>query len=460
MDGTDRDNRGLGRPSSGARRLRSWKEIAAYFGTDERTVKRWEARGLPVQRVPGGSRTPVYAETNALDQWMSGKSDLPPAIDDAEVPAAKGPRRTRLLAGIGILVAVAIGAGAIAYTRMDAGEAAQAKHQPSERAVDLYTAAVYQADRATPDSIRRAIGLYGQAIADDPAYAEAYAGLANAYIRLRVFAAVSEAEAYPRAKAAAERAIDLDPNLSQAHAAMGYVSFYSDWDFERGLHHFGEAARLDPRSATGHYHYGVALLHAGDFTAALRELEAAQRLDPRARGILADKAFALYLLGRREEGIALLRQVIANDPDYMPAHQYLALIFLGEGAYRAGLDESETVARLRQDHGRLALAGPARRALDEGGSEAMLRSVLAGQMRRHAAGQEPAYVVAEFQALLGERDAALHYLRQSIAAREPLALMLRIDPLLRRLHGDPEYRELASRVGRPDLVSRQLAPRR
>jgi tetratricopeptide (TPR) repeat protein len=426
-------------------RLRSWKEIAAFFGTDERTVRRWQERGLPVHRVPGGARPTIYADASELEQWFSGRKEEP-----APLPQAAGARR-RLWAAVaaGLLVVAGISAFALVRGAGPEETAAPARHEPPQKAVDLYTAGAYQAERATPESLRRSIGLYGQAIAEDPAYAEAFAGLARAYIRLRQFAAVSEADAYPRAKAAAERAIELNPNLSQAHAAMGFVSFYSDWDFARGLHHFGEAARLDPRSATGRYQHGMARLHAGDFAAALRELEAAQRLDPRSRGILADKGFVLYLLDRREEGIALIRQIAADDPDYMMPHHYLMLIHFAEGDHRAGLAQAEIVARMRQDSDRLALAGPARRALDEGGGEAMLRAVLAGQQRLHAAGREPAYVLAETHALLGERAEALRYLRQSIAAREPLALTMRIDPMLRNLHGDPEFRRLAARVGRP-----------
>ncbi|MGQ0590907.1 MAG: TPR end-of-group domain-containing protein [Sphingosinicella sp.] len=429
-----------------AKRLKSWKEIASFFGTDERTVRRWEERGLPVHRVPGGARATIYADAGELERWFSGRKEEP---SPASQPTA--PRRRWL--ALAAVLAVLAGVASFIFVR-DADPAPTAtaapRHEPPQRAVDLYTAATYQAERATPDSLRRALGLYGQAIAEDPAYAAAHAGLASAYIRLRVFSAMTEAEAYPRARAAAERALELDPSLAQAHIAMGFVTFYSDWDFTRGLHHFGEAARLDPRGASGRYQYGLALLRAGDFAAALRELDVAQRLDPRSRGILADRGFVLYLMGRREEGLALIRQVTADDPDYMLPHHYLSLIHLGEGNWRAGLDEAEIAARLRQDQGRLALAGPARRALEQGGGPAMLRVVLAGQTRRHAAGQEPAYVVAEFHALLGEREAALRYLRRSITAREAVALTMRFDPLLRNLHGDPEFRQLAARVGRPN----------
>jgi tetratricopeptide (TPR) repeat protein len=403
-----------------AKRLRSWKEIASFFGANERTVRRWEERGLPVHRVPGGARATIYADTAELERWFKG------ARDKTAAP-------TETVRGVS----------------QPGSERAALRNRPSQSALDLYTAAVYQTERATPDSLRLAIGLYGRAIAEDLAYAEAYAGLAGAYIRLRTFAAVSEAEAYPRARAAAERAIELDPDLAHAHAAIGYVSFYADWDFERGLRHFSEAARLDSREAAGRYQYGLALLHSGDFPAALSELEAAQRLDPRMRGILATRGFVLYLLSRREEGLALIRQVAADDPDYMLAHHYLSLIYTGEGEWRAGLAEGEIVARLRQDEGRLALGGPARRALDEGGGDAMLRVLLAGQMERYEAGREPAYVLAEFHALLGEHAEALRWLRRSISAREPLALTMRIDPLLRNLRADPEFQELTAHIGKP-----------
>lgn len=441
----------LGENGGAAKRLKSWKEIAAFFGTDERTVRRWEERGLPVHRVPGGARATIFADAAELEAWFQGRKDEgAPASEATASPEPSAQPWRRWIAIVAVLAVAVLGAAAFTLFRNADPAPITAKHEPPQKAVDLYTAGVYQSDRATPESIRRAIGLYGQAIAEDPAYAEAYAGLAGAYIRLRTFAAVTEAEAYPRARAAAERAIEIDPNLAQAHAAMGFVSFYSDWDFERGLHHFSEATRLDPRNATGRYEYGIALLHSGDLAGALRELDAAQRIDPRRRGILANRGFVLYLLGRRDEGMALIRQVAADDPDFMPPHHFLSLIHFGEGDWRAGLDQGEIVARLRQDQGRLALVEQGRRALDRGGGEAMLRVGLAGQRRRHAAGQEPAYVVAEFHALLGEREQALRYLRQSVAAREPLALTMRVDPLLRNLHGDPEFRRLAAQIGRLD----------
>lgn len=429
-------------------RLKSWKQIAAFFGTDERTVKRWEAsRGLPVWRLPGDTKATVYADVAELEGWLSRRDAAPPAPMAASPPQMR-PTTRRLLSGaIGLATVALAGVGLLLWPE-NPGSAPVSTHQPPQKAVDLYSAGASLTERSTPESLRRAIELYGRAIAEDPAFADAYAALAGTYIRLRQFAAVTEAEAYPRARAAAERALELNPNLSSAHAAMGFISFYADWDFERGLRHFSEAARLDPRSSRGRYQYGMALLHFGDLDAALRELDAAQRLNPGARGILADRGFVLYLLGRRNEGVALISQVAADDPEYVLAQHYLSMIHFGEGDYRAGLARVEIVARLRRDRSRLALVAPARRALEQGGERAMLRVILAGQQRAHAAGREPVYVLAELHALLGDRAEAFRHLRQAVAAREPLALTLRIDPLLKSLHGDPEFQRLAARIGR------------
>ena len=433
-------------------RLRSWKEIAAFFGTDERTVRRWEERGLPVHRLPGQARSTIYADVEELQAWLKGPQEngaaelaepVAGAAVSAKAPAGKRVGLVALVTGL-----VVVGGAGVWLAVPGSNEPASEYHKPSQRAVDLYSAAAFQLDRATPESLRRAVELYGRAIAEDPAFAEAYAGLSAAYMRLRVFAAMPESEAYPRARAAAERALELDPNLAHAHAAMGMISFYSDWNFERGLYHFREVTRLAPSEPTGRYQYGMALLTAGDFAGALREIDAAQRLDPRSRGILADRGFLLYLLGRRREGVALIQQVAADDPDFMMSHHYLTLIHFSDGNFPAGLDQVRIVSRMRQDADRIALVEEVSRAFDRGGRDAMFRTLLAGQKRLNRQGREPTYVLAETYALLGDRDSAFDYLRRSIEARESVALTMRFDPLLRNLRSDPRFRQLAERIGR------------
>lgn len=172
-----------------------------------------------------------------------------------------------------------------------------------------------------------------------------------------------------------------------------------------------------------------------------------QRLSPTSRGIRSEKAYALYWAGRREEALALLHESLAEDANYVQSHRFLALIRFGEGDFRSGLEHARAYARLRGDSLRLPLIDRASRAYSQGGRDAMLRTILAGQQRLVAQGSEPVYVLAGTHALMGDREAALHHLRRSVQAREPAALMMRIDPLLRGLHDDPRFEQLVLQIG-------------
>lgn len=434
-------------------RLRSWKEIAAFFGTDERTARRWEARGLPVRRVPGGARSTVYAEVADLRAWLAADGRAPePARDSdrGEAADAAPTRRARLgfvaLAGLVLLL---LAGGTYAVLRPSAAPSFAADFQPSARARELYNSAVYQSERQSPDSLRQAVSLYGQAIAEEPGFAEAHAGLAHAYMRLRLFSAMPEAEAYPAALVAAERALELDPDSAQAHAAIGKLRFYWQWDFARGLHHFREVTRIRPNDPAGYYAYGMVLLHSGDAGGALRQMDIAQQLDPRSRGTRVDRGLVLYVAGRRDEALALLQQMAREDPSYVLPHHYLGTILLSEGRLEEALEHLGESARLRQDQGRFDLIRQAKATLARSGPQAMWQVAIRGQERLQAAGREPIYVTAELRAMMGDRDGALAALRQSVAAREPLALQMRFDPLLRNLRMDPEFRRIAAGIGLP-----------
>src|SRR5262245_36300511 len=161
------------------RRLNSWKEIGAFFSRDERTVKRWEVdRGLPVHRIPGRGGTKVFGLVGELTDWlMSGRSTAP----------AQGP----------------------------AGSPARDRTAPAHTpARELYLAGMYYCNLLTPEGLERAQALFGEAVAVDPDYAEAYVGLALCFTQLRRFGLMPDAEAYGRARTAVECAITLDETLA------------------------------------------------------------------------------------------------------------------------------------------------------------------------------------------------------------------------------------------------------
>jgi tetratricopeptide (TPR) repeat protein len=445
--------------SAAKERLRSWKEIAGFFGTDERTVKRWAAtRGLPVQRVPGGTRTPIYADVAALQNWLAASHEggaeklaLPAEPPPAAVPARRA-RSAPLAALAGAAVAAAI-ALALYLGPLRDGEASA--HQPPQEAVELYLAGLLHWEKRSPESLARATRYFSQALARDPEYAAAYAGLANCYLLMREYTGMPDEQAYPMAEAAARRALSLDPGLSEAHAALAFATFYWARDFDRARQSFERAVALAPDSAHARHWYATALLHVGDMKGALEQINAAQRLAPQSASILADKGLVLFHAGRAREATAMLREVSALEPGFQSPHVYLSIIHMTGGEDAEFLRHAGHAARLRGDASRLALLGEAQRGFERGGRRGMLEAMLAVQARLHAEGRESAYAVAATQALLGDRPQALRYLRKSVEAREPLAVGLRIEPAFRGLRGDAGYRALAGRMGNPAAESRR-----
>jgi hypothetical protein len=416
-------------------RLKSWKEIAAFFNADERTVKRWETRrGLPVHRIPGGANATVYAEIAELERWLAGeKAPVAP-------PAPR--RRFWALAAAALVLAVAASL-AIGWRT----PAAAAHHLPSQAVADLYFAGQYNLERRTPESLNRAVGLFGQATRQDPHYAEAYAGLANCQLLLREYSGVPDAVAYPRARAAAERALALDDRLADAHAALAFVSFYWDRDFDTGLAGFRRALALDPSSAVAHHWYATALYHADRIPAALDQINQAQRLEPESHAILSDKALILAVAGRGSEAVALLHQMEAADPDYLSPHAYLAVIDFAARDYPHYLAEERIAARLIGDADRASVESAAERGYAAGGAPAMFRAMLARQRSLYATGHLRAYSLATTYAAMGERAAAMDALALAARDRDPELVALRVDMHFESLHDLPDFRRMADSIG-------------
>lgn len=432
--------------NGGNGRLKGWKAVAAHFGTDERTVKRWEAqRGLPVRRVPGSGKASVYADIAELDAWLAGQDGRERAPDPAPPPIS-APRRWRWA-----LPTAALGALGLAMVFVaqggDALSAPFARTAPSRAAQDAYLAAAHSLERRTPADIARAIDGFGQAIAAEPAYADAYAGLAMAHLLQREFGAVAAEPAYARAAAAAERAIELDPDQAEGHAALGFATFYGQRDFVAGLASLEHAVELDPASGRTLHWYATALYHAGDLSQALAMLERAQRRTPGSPAIVSDKALILYAMGRREEALGLLDQIAAERPEFSAPHRYRALIAQAEQDWPVWLAKGARTVALENDAKLAAEVAAGRKALEAGGATGLARAMLAPR-----SGARPLmhYEQAIWLSLAGDKDAAFAALDRAFAAQESLVTAIRIDPRLQGLRSDPRYPAYARRAGGAD----------
>lgn len=481
------------------RRLQSWKEIAAYFNRDERTVRRWERqRGLPVRRIPGGERNSVFAYADELDVWLSGatvegQSALPaeavsgadawkdasvspsranelpasvPSPPPTDAPSAGADtvsaslkpamgRKVGLagLAGAGLLGAALAGLGVVLVTDSrikapsEGAASSQNIHVPPEDARDLYLTGVYHLGTRQANGLNRAIQYFTEATTRDPLYADAYVKLADAYNTISQFTLMPPDEAYPRAEAAAERAIALNPASADAYAALAFTKFYWSRQFATSKDLFERAIALDSSSAQIHHWYALTLMHGGQMEIPLKEIARAQELNPESRVILANKALILFHGGRVDEAARILRQLADAEPKLRAPREYLATLYLAEGRYQDFLREYRAAAELTGNGARLAISSAAEAGFAEGGAHGMLGAMLEAQKRQYALGQEPAYKLATTAAMLGDKAGAISYLHDSLARKEQDVLGIVIDPAFKTLRDDPDYRALVAQVG-------------
>ncbi|HEX8233830.1 MAG TPA: hypothetical protein VF559_10875 [Caulobacteraceae bacterium] len=434
------------------RRLETWKEIGAFLNRDARTVRRWEQeRGLPVRRVPG-SRSKVYAYSQDLRAWLDQSGETLGETMDAP-PARRTPRPRILLAAA---AAAAVALIAALFWRTQAPEAGRptmpgaerpGRHVPDPAARRLYLAGTTYWNQRTPDGLQKAQDSFTQAVVRDPGYAEAYVGLAKTYNLLREYTLMPPAQAYPRAKAAAERAIALDEGLSEAHAALGFVSFFWEWDVDKARREFARAVELDPRSAIAHHWRATFLYHLGETQAALASIDKAQELAPESAAILADRATILAAAGRVQEAVAILEDLERAQPNFLSSHAYLAQIFEEQGDFNRYVAELEHAAKVRGDPAAVAVARAARAGLTRGGREGMYRAMEAEQSRLLARGRVTDLDLACTYARLGEREKTLEHLRRAMAEHDANLVSVGVLASYRALRSDPEFRRIVAPVG-------------
>ncbi|HEY0281135.1 MAG TPA: hypothetical protein VGC27_00755 [Rhizomicrobium sp.] len=429
-----------------SRRFDTWKEIASYFGRDERTVRRWETgRGLPIHRVPGGAGGTVYAFEAELAAWLRGN---PENIEPKEpVPTKTTPPASRfmLLWPILAILSVTVAFG-IWFTSDHGAETPLAtSHDP--QAAASYRLGLYEWQTRTPVGLANAVKDFKRAIARDPNFAQAYAGLANSYNLLREYTTMPPGTAYPLAKVAAEKAIALDPKIGEAHAALAFDDFYWSRDVRGARREFLSALALEPSSAAIHHWYATFLMTNRAFAQALVEIEKAEALESSSSAILADKGLILFYDGKGDEAVALLRRLEQAQPDFLSPHQYLSSIYRAQGDDKHFLAEIGEAARAQHSETGKAVADAGMAGIAAGGRAKMFSAMLDVEKRLYAQGKISAYELAVACADAGDEPNAIAYLRVSLSRRETENVALAVDPAFEDLRAKPEFQPLLSMAG-------------
>jgi DNA-binding winged helix-turn-helix (wHTH) protein/TolB-like protein/tetratricopeptide (TPR) repeat protein len=310
-------------------------------------------------------------------------------------------------------------------------------------------------NKRTEDAFVKAIAYFSHAIALDPKYAQAYAGLADSYALLGSLpnAEMPRAQAMPRAKAAALQALQIDDSLAEAHTSLAFVNMHYEWDWAGSQKEFKRALELNPNYATAHQWYAVWLMAQGKTAASLEEERRAQRADPLSIIIKTDTAQLLIYAGRDDEAVEQAQGALEIDPAFPLAHLYLAVAYIEKRDYPAAIAEFQKVLAINKGDP-WALSGLAQTYTLvglRGKSEAILRDLL-----QRAKSQEDLTIeVAKVYAQLGENDRAFAWLEKAYRNRTGGLILLNPVPDFQVLHHDPRFADLDRRIGLPLADERQ-----
>ncbi len=320
-----------------------------------------------------------------------------------------------------------------------------APHTRDLLALEHYLKGRFAWNQRTEATSAEAVRYFESAVARDPQFARAFAGLADAYLALPMYSRTAPGEAWPNAKSAALKALSLDATLAEAHTALAYGTMLYEWDWSQAEYSFQKAIALDPTYSTAHHWYADFLVGRGRLDEGLKEMQIAHGLDPVSRITGAELAWMLHLVGRSDDALTQLDQLLQLDPNYAHAHFIRGIVLTRRAEHRIA------VTALRK-------------ALELGGFYAFAHGVLVYALarggQRRAAEQEveelktraqtehiPPFAFAIAYTGLGDFDSAFTWLDRGVAQRDELLAANLFDPLFDPLRGDSRYLELVHQLG-------------
>ena len=312
-------------------------------------------------------------------------------------------------------------------------------------AYQLYLKGRYHYSRLTSPEIQIGISYLRQSIEVDPTYALAYAGLSDAYRSLAVAGDMLPTDFLPKSKAAANKAIELDDTLAEAHIVLGVAIFWSEWNWTAVENQYKRALELNPRSADAHLYYAHLLSVTGRHSDALAEVKLARELEPLNLRIMALEGQFLTHAGRSDEALARFQEIYALDSSFWLAHTFAASAYIEKGMFAEAIAEARRARQLFDGSSQpMAFEGY---ALAKSGKIAEARAVLEELLKLSTTGYVTPYHIALVYNGLNERDKTLTWLERAYEQRSPRMVFLKVEPKWNNLRSDLRFQELIKKVG-------------
>jgi serine/threonine-protein kinase len=320
-----------------------------------------------------------------------------------------------------------------------------AKHTTENtEAYQLYLKGRYYWNKWTEEGFTKGIDYFQQAIDQDPNFGLAHAGVADSYSLLAWTGQIAPKEGFPKAKAEATKAVELDDSLAEAHSSLGLVSECYDWDWSGAEREFKRAVQLNPNYATAHQWYGNYLADLGRFDEALAALKRAQEIDPLALVVNRDLGQALYHARRYDQAVEQLQKTLEMNPNFLPARVTLDQVYAKKGMYKELLAEWQEKFTLLGNPDFAATLGEVYSA---SGYKGILQVWLSGTKEAAKTKYVSPYGIALAYAELGDRDQAFTWLETAYEGRDSKLVSLKVEPLFDALRSDPRFQDLLRRIG-------------
>jgi DNA-binding winged helix-turn-helix (wHTH) protein/TolB-like protein len=298
-------------------------------------------------------------------------------------------------------------------------------------------------NKRTGDELQQAIEFFNRAIAIDPNYGAAYAGLADCYNMLVVYGRLQPKEGFPKAKEAAARALEIDESSAEAHTSMAFIKFRWDWDRAATEREFQEAIKLKPAYAPAHQWYSSYLVAVERFDEAIAEAKRTEELEPLSFVGSSHLGWIYYLSGQNDKAIEQCRKILELDASSFPARRYLGLAYEAKGMYPEAIAEFQTGVKLSGSPLMLALLG---HAYAVSGKTAEAKQVLTDLQQLQDQRYVSPYTVAAIHAGLGDQDQAFKWLETAVEERDIWLMNLKVDPVFAKLRSQRQFTDILARI--------------
>jgi len=296
-------------------------------------------------------------------------------------------------------------------------------------------------------SLLKAIEQFNKAIEIDSGYAPAYSGIADCYTTLGYLSYLDPLDAFPRARDAATKALELDPSLAEAHTSLGYYNLYHAWNWNEAENEFKKAIELNPNYATAHDWYSYFLMAMGRYDEAWKEVNRARELDPLSVVISTDLGFNYFYRRDYDGAINQLRATLAVSPKFPLAHLWLGRAYQQKKMYAEAIDEFNKTDEALP--GWVVTTAGIGNAYGEWGHQAEARQVLVRLNDMSRGKYVTPYGIALVYAGMGDKNQAFGWLNKAFEGRNHWLVWLNRDPRWDRLRSDPRFADLKKRVGLP-----------